>query len=410
MTDSFINLQSGLLRIFSWLIFLLPAVTLTTHYGIGVIEFAIFLLTIFYARPLWRQRAELFHSAGWIVIAFAFNLTVATASLLYFKFPPSSIDTATRQLLVMAAIGLIAFAKPKAEWFWHGLFVGTIGAAGFALYQRFGLHMVRAHGFHQTIMFGDIAMAMGLMSLACIAHFSKTRWAALPYMAFLAGLTGSVLSGSRGGWIALLLAFIPLYSYGKCMAGRKILAIALASIMLMTAACFVPRLGVGQRLHEVAGDIRQYRQGNPNSSVGTRLEMWKGAGKMFVAHPLIGVGRENFNLALKTLIRRGEVNPAVQEYQHAHNELFHALATEGVIGAIALLLLYGAPFSFFVRHVRRDDACRPYALAGLLLVVSFIDFGMTQVLFSHHIGTAFYALVVSVLAGLCLVTQSPKPS
>lgn len=397
--------QESRLRIFSWILFLLPALALTTHFGIGVIEATFILGAMYYAKPLWLQRKEFFQSAKWIVIAFAFNLAVVLMSLAWSGFNFSELDNPIRQLLATAAIGLIVLTKPKAEWFWYGLFVGVIGAACLALYQRFGLHWPRAGGFHQIIMFGDIAMAMGLMSLASIQRFAKTRLAILPYIAFLAGLAASILSGSRGGWIALVLSFIPLYSYGRRTVGSKILAVALLGASLIAGACFVPQLGVSQRLVAIANDIHQYQIGNPLTSAGARFELWKGAWKMFSEHPVAGVGRTNFIPGLTELISRGEIHPSVQEYNHAHNEMFHALATQGMVGAIALLLLYGAPFVFFIRSLRRDDACQPYALAGLLLVLSFVDFGLTQVLFAHHVGTAFYALTVSVLTGICVMTQ-----
>jgi len=96
----------------------------------------------------------------------------------------------------------------------------------------------------------------------------------------------------------------------------------------------------------------------------------------------------------------------MQEFRHAHNEMLNALATEGIIGALVLLMLYAMPFMFFLRILRSGDTTtQPYALAGLLLVVSFADFGLTQVLFAHHVGAAFYVVMLSMLAGLCIVLQ-----
>ena len=73
------------------------------------------------------------------------------------------------------------------------------------------------------------------------------------------------------------------------------------------------------------------------------------------------------------------------------------------MGGATLFLLYAGPLVFFARALRRE-ACRPYALAGILLVSSYIGFGLSQVLFSHHVGTGFYALGIAVLAGLCLAS------
>jgi O-antigen ligase len=126
---------------------------------------------------------------------------------------------------------------------------------------------------------------------------------------------------------------------------------------------------------------------------------------MFVEHPFFGVGRAQFNPALNELIARGVISPNMHGFFHAHNELLNALATQGVVGAATLFLLYALPFAFFLRCLRGHDASRAHALAGLLLVLAYADFGLTQVLFAHHIGAAFYAVTVSCLAGLCISLQ-----
>ena len=176
--------------------------------------------------------------------------------------------------------------------------------------------------------------------------------------------------------------------------------------VLFAGAGFIPSLQVKARMIEASTEVEQYYDaGKASTSVGARLEMWHGALIMFSEQPLHGVGYGKFNAGLRSLIARGKIDPALAEFRHAHNELLHMLATAGIIGAAALLFLYAAPLAFFVRVARRNDAAKPYALAGILLVVSFIDFGLTQVLFSHHLGNAFYALGISMLAGACIMLR-----
>lgn len=388
--------------IFSSALFLLPALALTLRAGITFIELAILCGSAFYWRRLWQERATLFGSAGAIVTAFALSFALGLASLLATGLDPKFIENPLKAMLVMPVIGLVVLGRPKGDWLWYGLCAGTVGAAGLALYQRFVLHEPRAEGVHMAIMFGDVAMAMGLMSLASIQRFARTRLSFLPLLAFAAGITASILSGTRGGWMALVLSVVPIYSYGRHAVGRRVIVFALAGVSLLAASAFVPELGVRERFADIAGDIQKYREGNPDTSIGLRLENWQGAVKIFSEHPLTGIGRANYEQGLKNLVARQELSPAVLGLRHAHNELLHAFATEGIIGGFVLIFLYAAPFTFFVRRLRHDPTCQPYALAGLLLVLSFIDFGLTQVLFVHHIGSAFYAIAVGALAGLCI--------
>jgi len=392
--------------LFSCLVFLLPALVLTCSVGAGIVEAGILAGMIFHAKPLWTYRHALFHQTRYVVLAFALNLLVAIASLLASGLSANALENPIKEVLIMPVIGLILLRKPRAEWFWYGLFAGTVGAACIAVYQRFGLGWERAQGFQLSIIFGDVAMAMGLMSLASIQLFSGTRLAVLPYASFVAGLCASLLSGTRGGWIALVLSLIPLCVHGKRVGKRKALVAAVAGVSLIVAACCIPQLKVRDRIVQISTDIHQYQLGNADTSVGARFEMWKGAWMLFFEHPLMGVGRANFNQGLNELIAEKEIKPAVRDFRHAHNEMFNMLATEGVVGALTLLFLYAAPFMFFLHRLRRNDACRSYALAGLLLVMSYIDFGLTQVMFVHHVGAAFYAATIGVLAGLCLCRES----
>jgi O-antigen ligase len=395
-------------RLFSWLIFLLPAVALTTHYGVGFIEAAILFSSLFYAKVLWQQRAVLFDGTGFIIGAFAFKLAIAVISLAFYGWSARYFDNQFRQLLLMPAIGLIVLMQPNPKAFWYGLFAGIFGTLCLAVYQRFWLQMDRASGSHLSIMFGDIAIAMGLMSLASAPLFEKTRLALLPYLAFIGGLLISILSGTRGAWVALPFCFIALYWQKFRVKRREILFLTATGLIIFLVLCFIPELGVAQRFADIANDIEQFRLGNVNTSIGLRFEMWRGAMILFIEHPLMGVGRANFNPGLLDLIARGAIDPALQDFYHAHNELFHVMATEGIVGAFALLLLYAAPLWFFIGCIQRRDASQAYAQAGLLLVLSFMCFGLTQVLFAHHIGTAFYAAAIGFIAGLCVLIRGHR--
>jgi O-antigen ligase len=399
---------SGALRsdtttfVFSAALFLFPALGLTTRAGITLTELTVLAGSLWYARSLWQDRKALFHPARFIVWGIVLHVVLAVASVLLTGMEPRFLENPLKALLMLPLVGLMVIGRPKADWFWYGLFAGTVGAAVIACYQRFGLDHPRAEGFHMAIMFGDIAMAMALMSLASIPRFAGTRLALLPLLSFIAGVAASILSGTRGGWMALVLSFIPLYTYGRHAAGKRVVLVGLAGIILLAGAAFIPELGVRERFTAVVTDITEYRAGNSDTSIGLRFENWKGGAIMFMEHPLTGIGRANYEAGINELVERNVLPPETKGLRHAHNELLNAFATQGIIGGLAMVFLYAAPFYFFMRRLREEPDSRPYALAGLLLVLAYVDFGLTQVLFSHHIGSAFYVIAISVLAGLCI--------
>lgn len=382
---------------------MLPALALILSAGTSVIELALLLSLLGYAVPLRRCHLLVPAPARWIVIAFAINLAGFIGSVAMSETTLNFLDNPLRQLLATSAIGLIALTQPRPMFFWVGLCGGALAAGALAIYQIIVLLLPRALGPHQAIIFGDIAIVMGMMGLAAIVPLARTRLALLPYAGCAAGIAASAMSGSRGGWLALLLVAVPLMAYRGRGLGSKLAPTVLAVFLTAALVAFVPRFGVGQRINDTLNEISQYDAGNSKTSAGIRLQLWKGAVLMLRAHPGFGVGQANFSDALNRLIEQGEVDPGARDFGHAHNEILNALATGGVIGGASLLFMYGAPLVFFWRVARRGGHTKPVALAGLMLVLGFILFGLTQVMFSHHLGAAFYALMVAVMAGLCLL-------
>jgi O-antigen ligase len=89
---------------------------------------------------------------------------------------------------------------------------------------------------------------------------------------------------------------------------------------------------------------------------------------------------------------------------HLHNEVLQALATGGIVGLLAWLGVMIAPLLYFARVLRQGGDGAPQftpALAGLLVVASYLCFGLTEVIFWSIKGCLFYALMVFLLMGFC---------
>jgi O-antigen ligase len=406
MTESLIETKNGS-RLFSWAIFLLPALALDFRYGVGLTEIFMLLGMVSCSPRLFAEFRLLPVTAQLLIAVFFANLVVAALTISWRGNEFNFLDNPVRQLLIMSAIVLIPLARPLPMYFWTGLIVGCLAALAMAIYQYAVLHIERAFGAHQSILFGDIAMAMGLMSLAAVVPIRQSNYKrlfVLAYLAFVAGVVASALSGTRGGWAAIILALLPLSLVETKKHFRIVVFTVVAGLMAIFLSVTTLHGGVETRAREAYSDIQKFQQGNVNTSVGLRFEMWRASAILFLENPWTGVGRANFRQGLNTLADQGRVSPGVRVFPHAHNELLNELATAGLAGGIMLLLQYAAPLWFFVR-ARRDAVQRPFAVAGIVLVLSYIIFGMTEVLFSQHLGAIFYAAFVAVLAGLCIAAQ-----
>lgn len=398
------------------LAFLLPFMSLTVKGGIHIAQVSIVLTALW----LLNKGLPAFYVARareirWVVAGFAGWFAVSLARLLVFDQSMHTLDGPLRLLLALVAIGVIACLRPDAKWFWLGMCFGTIGAAAIALVERLAFGIERAEGFtHHPITFGDLAVAMGVMSLCALSSLRRTRLAWLPVVALLAGVLAAVLSGSRGAWLGLLLVLVPLLKFGGRMHGRTLWYGAGLVLLAGVAAFAVPQTGVARRSADAVREVGQYvAVENAGTNVGVRLELWKASLMMIAEHPWVGVGRDAFHPTLLALERQGRLQHSVAlDYSSSHNDVLHTLATGGIVDFSFLVLMYAGPLLFFWKVMKRgDDGRAALGLAGVALVVCFIGFGLTDVMFWLMIPKVFYATMVCTLMGFCLtVPPSAAPA
>ncbi|WP_229219005.1 O-antigen ligase family protein [Rugamonas brunnea] len=393
----------------SLLVFMLPALVLSTRDGMGLSQLLMVLGLGWMGRArlaaLWAEHGRAF---GPVVLAFGGYFLLSLARLVIYQQRLHTLDGPFRLLLSLTCFLFVAGYRPPIRWFWLGLCLGSVAAGVVAVAQWLAWGTDRVEGFtHHAITFGDLAVAMGMLSLCALSSLRQTRLAWLPVLACVSGLTASVLSGSRGGWLALLLAIVPLLKYGSAVHGRRLVVGVLLALALCALAWMVPATGIAARVAQAVDEVRLYQlHGDATTSVGIRLELWKASWMMIAEHPWLGVGRESFHQALNALHTQGRLqqSPALI-YSSSHNDAIHMLATGGVLDFSFLLLMYGAPLRLFLGVLREAGAGaerRAAALAGVTLVVCFIGFGLTDVMFWLMMPKVFYGVMVCMLAAFCL--------
>ncbi|WP_104204258.1 O-antigen ligase family protein [Billgrantia saliphila] len=313
--------------------------------------------------------------------------------------------------LWLAVATLTAFAKVRMTpaWLWAGLALGGLGAGGWALWQRVYEGLARAHGhepFH-AILFGNLGLLTGLLCLGGLswsfARQERWPWSLLLIAGGLAGLVASALSGSRGGWIGLPLAIWVLYrGHGRrlTLGWRVVLTVAL--LALVGGLYATPQTQVAQRVDNAVSSLRLYMAGDDEmTSVSARLDMWKGASELIAERPLSGWGERGYQTAMRERGAEGEQDPKLGRFWHTHNDVLDAWVKRGLPGLIALLALYATPLWLFARGVGVGSGeRRALAVAGTLVPVTFIDFGLTYSFLAYPAGGLIYALLIAVLWGL----------
>ena len=389
------------------LVFLLPLLTLTTSFGVGLCSFGFLLAALLSWKswlPAWRRHAP---SVRGVLLAFALCIAFALAGMvLHDELRMRTLEKPTRMLLAVTVLLAVLAGRPSRKALWWGLIAGTMASAVFICYQRWGLGIDRPGGLINAITFGDIVLCMGLMSLAAVLDFHG-RQAIWPWLGALAGLLASVATGTRGGWIAILFAIVLFLKYGHMMRGRLAKWLALLSLVLLVSTYFIEQTGARARLKQGVDDIALYLDGgNAFTNMGVRLELWKGAATLIARDPWRIPSPSQVRADLRAEVDAGRLQPFVLDAEHLHNDILQVTVYGGLLGLLTWFATLAMPFLFFLRILRTHESAPPGriapALAGMLLVVSYFSFGLTEVIFWSNLSSMFYALMVFLMIGLCL--------
>jgi hypothetical protein len=206
------------------LVLAFPLLSLVTGFGIGLAGF-LFLIT---ACLWWRACAKALRlhwpHTRWVLLALSLHL--AWLAWLTLAGGPgrsaNALDAPARMCIAGAAMLVVQVARPALRALWLGAAGGALLGAAFVAWQRLGLGMARPGGLLNPITFGDLSLCLALLALAGAIDAGAgprtgtqagkgaraVRWIAMA--GIVAGLAASLLTGSRGGWLALPAAFILL--------------------------------------------------------------------------------------------------------------------------------------------------------------------------------------------------------
>jgi O-antigen ligase len=220
------------------------------------------------------------------------------------------------------------------------------------------------------------------------------------------GLLGFITTQTRGGW--LVVPFFLVIGWvlvtGKTSLRKLLMPILVAVLVSGAVSASSPILR--QRMHEMVTQTAECLT-NPLaiSSECGRLQLWHASWLMFQDNPLFGNGTiQVFGAKLEGYWRQGIVSDFVysQGFGEPHNDMLFSMASHGLLGLTALLLLYAAPFWIFTRRLRPQvsQPARVAAAMGLALVLGFFIFGWTELMLRSIRTIGFYAMAMAWLLAL----------
>lgn len=336
------------------------------------------------------------------------SILVATilSQLIHGKIIVSYWDSPARFLFAVPIYFALKKQSMKVfELFQFGLPLGAI-AALLIQHQEVGVFGTRAtNTFLNPIHFGDLALMLGILSACSINWFrlDSRLVVMLKVIGLIAGMYASILSGTRGGWVAIPVILLVCLVVWKVYDVKK-LAGGLLAVAAMLAVSYFAFTPIQQRVSDSYVEIRSIASGNLETSTGFRLQIWKGASQIFLANPIAGVSPSGFDNAILSLGKAGVISPMAADLgvNEVHSQIFSSAARLGIFGLIAYFLVHLVPLKFFVNSMRsRNNIIQKAGLMGMSLVVGFIVFGLTVEMYNLKMVATFYSLTGVVLLACC---------
>jgi len=258
---------------------------------------------------------------------------------------------------------------------------------------------------YYAILIGNFAVLIASLSVVYLVTLADTdKKKAISIIVFVLATTVAILSQTRGAWIYYpVLLFLIIFMYRKTITPKQWIV---GGILIVTTSSFLlinPPTIIKERIGIAVTEYKHFQTGElvaTDDAVGLRLQMWQDSLKMFFESPLLGVGISNFESQSKLLVSKGKSSPRGQLFGHAHSVFFNILATTGLVGFLGLVLLvFWLPFRFFIRVWRNASSAelKCYSLAGIILITSFIVFGLTEAWLTRNPLVRTYLIILVLL-------------
>lgn len=397
----------------AFLLLTYPALTLLLHGGASAISItaAVISLALLLSPERWTGLAPIQwdHVDTRLCLAMASPLVaVLIVEMWHGVVEPSTLDSPSRFLAAAPLFLVLRQGLPRTlAWSDLSFALGALASLGILLIapQAFvGVDRISSQ-FLNLIHYGDIALVLGALSILSLNWWRKDGLPVriIKIAGLIAGLAASVLTGSRGGWIAVpVVAALILYvrSRGKSRRWKVLLPLAIVAIL---ASVFAFSPAARDRIGDISSDLIHYKQGQRDTSVGIRLQLYEAATKIVESHPLLGLGAHGFHNSMQSFADAGALTPMAAQLGRGetHNQFFAYLTDYGIVGGLALLSMYLVPGVIFWKRLNAPTGpARRAALTGLTFVVAFWVFGLTVETFDLKITVSFYATMIAILAAL----------
>jgi putative inorganic carbon (HCO3(-)) transporter len=273
--------------------------------------------------------------------------------LLFFLMVNNIEEEAFAKKLINIIIGISALVAVYAIFqhytghdYYHGRILDPIDGTG----------KFRAVGnFSIPLTYGFYTMVVSLLSFS-LAFSEEDRTKRIFYFVFsFLCVTGNLFSGTRGTLIAQIFGFVVFFIFSPNRVRKQGIPMVLIYFLLL----FFIDPDVFMRTNTLI-------QAKNIASMDIRTVIWSTSFRIFLDHPLAGIGFGSFNQFYEHYLKIPS-----QIFGHAHNDFLNVAVDAGIIGLIPFVWLWITIWrNLKKKHDQTEDKSNKFMLKSGLVITS----------------------------------------
>lgn len=342
-----------------------------------------------------------------ILCLIATPTTILITQLIRGDFFAPSFDGPIRPLAALPI--LIAIYKHRINFSKLLSLSIPLALLGIFIFAKFGTHPYGdrlTNHYLDPIFWGNFSIILGFMSFASIESKDHFLIKAYKLSGLILGISMSLLSQSRAGWIAAIVMMIVWLAINrKALTLKKSILLAFFT-MLVFLILYMFLTTFKLRIDAAIAEILNWQSSIQKvSSTGIRLTMWKMTIHLFSLNPWIGYGEYSaLPVTQDVYILSFADLESMKTIQCCgpHNEIAAQGLRSGVLGIASLLATYIIPIYIFLRSNNGQST-----QMGIIFCTGLFICGFGTEMLGLRISYTFYAILVLGLIATAL-WQSKK--
>lgn len=281
-------------------------------------------------------------------------------------------------LVSLVYIVIVPWHRMSRQAMLFVILLGGCVAGGVGLYEYAILNVRRVGGIINQIPFA-LYVAITLLISIHVAWSNQYRYIKpLAWLCVIGSSFAIIMSEVRGIWLALLLiAAIFAVRQSQQLTLRRIATMTAIVLALLVMLFSIP--DVTRRINETKQEFTLISEGNKDTSIGIRLQLWHSAMDIIKNHPLMGVGTQNYPYIMEQQYQQGMITGVALSFKnsHYHNQYLDTYVRYGMIGFIIAFLVLISPSILF--YNKGLNVTNLYSSISCVLIFS----GLTDVPLIH---------------------------